>query len=223
VGNQFIGPFGEDAIRADRYHDGPDANSAGLYVLANEFTNIRENGNHSDCFQSVWVGDHLYFVGNYLHDNRCQGFFVKDQASTVDTVWVDNNLFVRNEEPCVNVTCGGGPAYLQLFGPISNLTLRRNTLWGDPNTVALLRESGWNGVNVDKNVLYQKYSDTSAPFNSGYSSTENVYCNSLSGTWPDRGFTRDCDPNFINPYADDYRIYGTAGVTWRPADVHFGP
>ena len=43
VGNQFIGPFGEDAIRADRYHDGPDANSAGLYVLANEFTNIREN------------------------------------------------------------------------------------------------------------------------------------------------------------------------------------
>jgi hypothetical protein len=224
VGNQFIGPFGEDAIRADRYHDGPDADSAGLYVFANEFTNIRENGNHSDCFQSVWVGDHLYFVGNYLHDNRCQGFFVKDQASTVETVVVNDNLFVRNNQPCVNVTCGGGPAYVQLFGPINNLSMVRNTVWGDSNSVALLRGSGWGRTTVTRNVFEQKYSDTSQPFGSNYSSGGNIYCNSLSGTWPDTGFTRACNHSFVNPYAGDYRIAGNlAGVDWKPSDLHFGP
>ena len=72
IGNQLVGPFGEDAIHANRYH--------GLYVEGNEITKVRENGAHSDCLQTVWRGDHIVFRKNYLHDNRCQGFFVKDQT-----------------------------------------------------------------------------------------------------------------------------------------------
>ena len=68
----------------NRYHD---ANGDGIGVLieGNEITSVRENGNHSDCLQTVWVGDHIVFRKNYLHDNRCQGFFIKDQQSAVDT------------------------------------------------------------------------------------------------------------------------------------------
>ena len=80
IGNQFIGPYGEDGIRAGRYHDG-NGDGVGLLVEGNEFTQIRENGEHSDCIQTVWVGDHLVFRRNYLHDNHCQGFFIKDQTS----------------------------------------------------------------------------------------------------------------------------------------------
>ena len=83
-GNKFVGPFGEDAIRLNRYHDA-DGDGVGILIEGNEITNVRENGNHSDCLQSVWVGDHLIYRRNYLHDNRCQGFFVKDQATTVAT------------------------------------------------------------------------------------------------------------------------------------------
>ena len=80
IGNQLIGPFGEDAIHLNRYHDA-DGDGVGILIEGNEITNVRENGNHSDCLQTVWVGDHIVFRKNYLHDNRCQGFFVKDQAS----------------------------------------------------------------------------------------------------------------------------------------------
>ncbi|MGC1165817.1 MAG: hypothetical protein WA862_06905, partial [Solirubrobacterales bacterium] len=80
IGNKLIGPFGEDAIHLNRYHDG-DGDGVGVLIEGNEITNVRENGNHSDCLQTVWVGDHIVFRKNYLHDNRCQGFFVKDQAS----------------------------------------------------------------------------------------------------------------------------------------------
>ena len=58
TGNRFIGPFGEDAIRANRFHDG-DGDGVGLLIEGNEFTGVRENGAHSDCLQTVWVGDHL--------------------------------------------------------------------------------------------------------------------------------------------------------------------
>src|ERR1700709_1225979 len=80
VGNKLIGPFGEDAIPLNRYHDA-DGDGIGVLIEGNEITNVRENGNHSDCLQTVWVGDHIVFRKNYLHDNRCQGFFVKAQAS----------------------------------------------------------------------------------------------------------------------------------------------
>ena len=56
-GNRFVGPFGEDAIRLNRYHDSGDADPYGVLIEGNEITSVRENGNHSDCLQSVWGGD----------------------------------------------------------------------------------------------------------------------------------------------------------------------
>ena len=222
IGNRFVGPFGEDAIRANRYHDGPDADSYGLLVEGNEFTGIRENGNHSDCLQSVWYGDHLYFRRNYLHDNRCQGFFVKDQKSTVDTVVAEDNLFVRNNAPCASSGCGQ-PWALHLFGPMSNLTLRRNTIWTTDGASAALRESGWSNVTVDSNVIYRPWSDTSAPFSNGYTATNNVAGSGPEVSWPSTGFTVDASPPFQNPAADDYRTGDGRGVTWAPGDQVYGP
>jgi hypothetical protein len=221
VGNRFVGPFGEDAIRANRYHDG-DGDGDGLLVEGNEFTGIRENGNHSDCLQSVWYGDHLVFRRNYLHDNRCQGFFVKDQKSTVDTVVFEDNLIVRNNAPCALSGCGQ-PWAVHLFGPISDLSMRRNTVWTTDGASAALRESGWSNVTVDSNVIYRVWSDTSAPFGNGYTSTNNVAGTAPEVSWPSTGFGVNASPPFQNPSADDYRTNDGRGVDWAPADQHYGP
>ena len=114
VGNKLTGPYGEDAIRANRYHDAND-DGVGLLIEGNEITGVRENGNHSDCLQTVWTGDHLVFRKNYVHDNHCQGFFVKDQddlcgggnsgvCGPVEGIRVEDNLFLRNEAPCATAT-----------------------------------------------------------------------------------------------------------------------
>jgi thrombospondin type 3 repeat protein len=221
-GNQFIGPFGEDGIRANRYHDGPDADPYGLLVDGNEFTNIRENGNHSDCLQSVWAGDSIFFVRNFLHHNRCQGFFIKDQATTVQPVVAEDNLMVTNGEPCgAPLTSCGQPSIFQLFGPMANLVIRRNTIWtpegGSPTT---LRSSGWGRVDMDDNVIYRLWSDTAAPF-ANFGSANNLVCR-REGTWPATGTASSCNPGFPNAAAGDYRISGR-GVTWAVADQHYGP
>ena len=221
IGNRFVGPFGEDGIRANRYHDA-DGNGYGLLVLGNEFTNIRENGNHSDCLQSVWGGDHIEFAGNYLHDNRCQGFFIKDQPGTVDYVTVQDNLFVRNDAPCDPAAPGcGQPSTLQLFGPEDHVTITQNTIWqGD--VLATLRDPGWGQLSITNNNFYRAWSDTSAPFGAGYSSSNNAVCR-VEGTWPATGITTSCNPPFANPAADDFRTGDGRGVDWAPADQHYGP
>ncbi len=141
-GNRFVGPFGEDAIRLNRYHDGPDADEFGALVEGNEFTNVRENGNHSDCLQAVWVGDHLVYRRNYLHDNRCQGFFVKDQEAPIDSVIAEDNLFVRNEEPCDGDPDCGPPAPFQVWGPWAP-SAARTTLSGTGCSPCATRPSAW--------------------------------------------------------------------------------
>jgi Big-like domain-containing protein/parallel beta helix pectate lyase-like protein len=223
VGNRFVGPFGEDAIRANRYHDGPDGDPYGLLVEGNEITGVRENGNHSDCLQAVWVGDGLYFRRNYLHDNRCQGFFVKDQASTVSNVVAEDNLFLRNDAPCAASGCGQ-PSIFQLFGPMTGLVIRRNTIWtpggGSPIT---LRDGGWGTVLIDANVLYRPWSDTIAPFGAGYTATNNIAGVAPEGTWPLIGITVLGSPPFGNPSADDYRTGDGRGVDWAPAEQSYGP
>jgi hypothetical protein len=103
-GNLFAGPFGEDAIRLNRYHDSGDRDPYGVLIEGNEIRGVRENGNHSDCLQSVWGGDGLYFRRNYLHDNRCQGFFVKDQPAPVAHVVLENSAFALRAGPFGKVT-----------------------------------------------------------------------------------------------------------------------
>jgi hypothetical protein len=221
-GNKLVGNFGEDALRVNRYHDGPDADPFGLLIYGNEISGVRENGAHSDCLQSVWGGDSLYFVRNYLHDNRCQGFFIKDQPGTVDTVVVQDNLFVRNGEPCDPPSSGcGQPSVFQLFGPMTNLRVVGNTIWtpegGSPVT---LRSSGWGRVDVNDNVIYRLWSDTSAPFGN-YGASNNLACK-REQSWPAAGVAINCNPGFPNAAAGDYRVPGR-GVSWAVADQPYGP
>jgi len=226
IGNQLIGPFGEDAIHANRYH--------GLYVEGNEITGVRENGNHSDCLQTVWRGDHLTFRKNYLHDNRCQGFFVKDQTLStseipggpVEGITVEDNLFVRNKEPCgAPLTSCGQPMYFQLVGPYNGFVMRRNTIWGDGvDSIAAFRDGTSADSLIEDNVIYRLWTDTNM---SPATLLDNTVClreTSAGGSWSNpSGETKSCSLGFANAAADDYRISGERGVDWAPAEMHFGP
>jgi len=229
IGNELIGPFGEDAIHLNRYHDA-NGDGVGILIEGNEITNVRENGNHSDCLQTVWVGDHIVFRRNYLHDNRCQGFFVKDQASLggvsgpIAGISVEDNLFLRNKEPCgPPLTSCGQPMYFQVFGPYSGFKMKRNTIWGDGyDSIAAFREGTGVDTQISNNVIYRLWTDTNM---SGIGLTENTVC-VREGSWPSSrpGETTACSLSFANPAADDYRISGSnRGVDWAPAEVHYGP
>jgi hypothetical protein len=223
VGNKFVGPFGEDAIRLNRYHDA-NGDGVGALVEKNEFTNVRENGNHSDCLQTVWVGDHLVFRGNYLHDNRCQGFFVKDQASPIRGIRIEDNLIVRNDADCAPQADGcGAPSDLQVFGPYSGLTMRRNTIWG-PGAIAAFQEANGTRARIEANVVYKFWTSTDL---SAARFRDNTRCQrqSSDGSWPVPvvGEVISCSPRFLAPRLDDYRVRGDRGVTWAPRERHFGP
>jgi hypothetical protein len=233
IGNELIGPFGEDAIHLNRYHDS-DGDGVGILIEGNEITNVRENGNHSDCLQTVWVGDHIVFRRNYLHDNRCQGFFVKDQASLggvsgpIDGITVEDNLFLRNKEPCgPPLTSCGQPMYFQVFGPYSGFTMRRNTIWGDGvDSIAAFREGTGSDTQIANNVIYRLWTDTNM---SAAALTDNTICKretSSGGSWASSrpGETTACSLSFQNAAADDYRVAGSdRGVDWAPAEQHYGP
>ncbi len=223
VGNELIGPFGEDAIHLNRYHDG-DGDGVGVLVEGNEITGVRENGSHSDCLQTVWVGDHIVFRRNYLHNNRCQGFFIKDQASPVIGITIEDNLFLRNKEPCgPPLTECGQPNYFQVFGPYEGLTMERNTIWGNGSeSIAAFREGTSPDTVISKNVIYRLWTDTEM---SGVTLSENTLCK-REGSWPSSqpGETIACILSFVNTAQDDYRLSGSdRGVDWAPAEVHFGP
>ncbi len=233
VGNELEGPFGEDGIRANRYHDA-DGDGLGLLVEGNEFTGIRENGNHSDCLQAVWTGDNLVFRKNYLHDNRCQGFFVKDQndlcaqgiegvCGPVEGLRVEDNLMVRNHEPCAEGgTACGQPVILHIFGPYTGAVISHNTVWGDHlDSQLALRQNVAPGTKVEDNAIYRFWTDTDA---SRADLRDNTLC-VLEGEWPKArpGTQEACTPPFADPAADDYRLPDGRGVDWAPAEEHYGP
>jgi hypothetical protein len=228
IGNQLIGPFGEDAIHANRYH--------GLYVEGNEITGVRENGAHSDCLQTVWRGDHIVFRKNYLHDNRCQGFFVKDQTMStpeipggpVEGIAVEDNLFLRNEEPCgapLTPSECGQPMYFQLVGPYTGFVMKRNTIWGDGvNSIAAFREGTGSDSLIEDNVIYRIWTDTNMSPATLRNNTDCMRETSAGGSWSTpTGETKACSLSFANTATDDYRLGGERGVDWAPAEVHFGP
>jgi hypothetical protein len=230
IGNQLVGPFGEDAIHANRYH--------GLLIEGNEITQVRENGAHSDCLQTVWRGDHLSFRKNYLHDNRCQGFFVKDQTLStpeipggpVEGITVEDNLFLRNKQPCgAPLTSCGQPMYFQIVGPYNGFVMKRNTIWGDGvDSIAAFRGEGSGGIGsdtlVENNVIYRIWTDWNMTPAALRNNTDCMRENSGAGAWSTvSGETKACSLSFANPAADDYRIAGERGVDWAPAEVHFGP
>ncbi len=226
--NRFVGESEEDTIRANRYHDGPDADSYGLLVEGNEFTGNVEKGGHNDVFQSVWVGDHLVFRKNYLHDFGGQGFFVKDQASAIDGLVAENNLIVRQNKPCVpNTLC---PTWqlspFQVYGPLRNVDINHNTVWptapgqSKGGGLAVMRNDIWTSASVSNNVFDALAVMDGISIASGSSNTR---CTS-GGGWPGPpGTTTDCTPAFLDPAAGDYRQASGRGVDWVPADQHYGP
>jgi Big-like domain-containing protein len=112
----------------------------------------------------------------------------------------------------------------QLFGPMTGLVIRRNTIWtpggGSPTT---LRDPGWGSVVVDSNVISRAWSDTSAPFGAAYTATNNIAGSAPEGTWPGTGISVVHSPAFQNPSADDYRTNDGRGVDWAPAEQSYGP
>jgi hypothetical protein len=224
-GNQFVGNFGEDAMRLNRYHDG-DGDGVGILIEGNEITGVVEDGQHNDCLQTVWVGDHLVFRRNWLHANNCQGFFVKDQASPIDTIVVEDNLIVDHNLPCQpDSLC---PTWVlspvQVFGPLTSLRFNNNTVWTPfRNGGVYMRGSGWGSFQFNNNVTYRlEAPDGSAPFAS-YSASNNVTCN-RAGPWPATGVTSGvCSLPFPSPATDDYRLNNGRGVDWAPAEQHYGP
>jgi hypothetical protein len=228
--NELVGPFGEDAIRLNRYHDS-DGDGVGVLIEGNEITGVRENGNHSDCLQTVWTGDHIVFRKNYLHDNRCQGFFVKDQASLggvsgpITGIVVENNLFLRNNEPCAAQAPGcGQPSYFQVFGPYSGFVMRRNTLWtGDQ--VAVFQNGTGSDSKIENNVVYRFWTNTNMSVADYVNNTRCKRETSEGGSWPSStpGETVTCSPAFNNLAADDLRLIGSGrGVDWAPAEQSYG-
>jgi hypothetical protein len=233
VGNQLIGPFGEDAIHLNRYHDS-NGDGIGILIEGNEITHVRENGAHSDCLQTVWVGDHIVFRKNYLHDNRCQGFFVKDQASLggvsgpIHGIRVEDNLFLRNHEPCgapLGPSECGQPLYFQVAGPYTGFVMKNNTIWGDTvDSIAAFREGTGADTRIEDNVIYRLWTDTDM---SPATLRNNTICEreaAEGGSWPTpSGETVDCNLHFPNTAADDYRLCNWRGVDWAPAEEHYGP
>jgi hypothetical protein len=224
IGNKFVGPFGEDAIRLNRYHDA-DGDGVGALVSGNEFTNIRENGSHSDCLQTVWYGDHLVYTRNYVHDNRCQGFFVKDQNREIVGITVVDNLFLRNNAPCPPAVAGdcGTPSDFQVFGPYRKFQMRHNTIWGN-GANASFQEGTGPGSAIRDNVAFKFWTSTDLD-SIRYEDNTRCQRESSGGSWPRRtlGEVVDCDPAFRAPSRDDYRLSNGRGVRWAPRDRHFGP
>jgi hypothetical protein len=222
--NRFQGRFDEDAIRLNRYHDGPDSDPYGVLIEGNEFTGNVEHGGHNDVIQSVWVGDHLYFRRNYMHDFGGQGFFIKDQQSAIDGLVVEDNLIIRQSSPCDPVSLC--PTWqlqpFQIYGPLRNVSIRHNTVWpGSSGGEQWLRGSGWQGPTVFADNVMASLSSDASDLTNGYSASNNTRCQ--GNGFPTTGVSTDCDPAFIDPANGDYRQANGRGVSWKVADQHFGP
>jgi hypothetical protein len=233
VGNKLTGPYGEDAIRANRYHDG-NGDGVGLLIEGNEITGVREDGNHSDCLQTVWTGDHLVFRKNYLHDNHCQGFFVKDQADLcgggnsgvcgpVEGIRLEDNLFLRNDAPCADSGCGPSLT-VHIFGPTTGIKIIQNTIWTPEDDLPMaLREGPFGGVTIERNVIYRGWTDWRGGF-PNWKEREDVVCKWEGYPRLSPSSKRTCNPGFRKPKVDDYRLKkGVAGIDWSPTEVRYGP
>ena len=77
-----------------------DGDGDGLLVEGNEFVgNVRVGQPRRRAFSRCGAATTWYFRKNYLHDFGGQGFFVKDQASAIDGMVVEDNLIVRQNLP----------------------------------------------------------------------------------------------------------------------------
>jgi hypothetical protein len=223
TGNLFKGVAEEDAIRANVYHDA-NGDGVGLLIQGNEFTGNVEHGDHDDVFQAVWVGDHLVFRKNYLHDFGGQGFFVKDQASPINGLDASDNLIINQDLPCnpASLCSGFQLSPFQVFGPVNNVVMQHNTVgWGDETGTAVLTGS-YTNADFSHNVFNNLAVTNSGGSGTSTTGTDNTNCS--SNGWPvPAGTTTDCKPAFLDPAHGDYRLANGRGVDWVPSDQHYGP
>ncbi len=138
-GNKMSYP-NADAIRISNYD--------GMLIEGNEIFGVIENGRHNDGLQSVWGGKNLTFTRNYLHDNRCQTFFLK--GGYVENVTFTENLSIRNRVETPTNDAVHGKIY-----PTGGFTMTNNTLW-DSSSFGLRENSDtpYDYVITD-NVLWE--------------------------------------------------------------------
>ncbi|MEN3282949.1 MAG: Right handed beta helix region, partial [Solirubrobacteraceae bacterium] len=229
-GNRIVDP-GTDALYVGNFRN--------LVVEDNEIVGVTEDGDHSDCLQSTFGGDGLVFRGNYVHDNRCQGFFIKD--GRVTNVTVEDNVFAKNTKPCAGgVYCDpGSPNTFQLFDTVA-VTVRDNTFAQNAGGETF-RERSNSGIAFDHNVVYGfgPYDDQGPDFADYYHQagvmTEDHNVGGFAFTWPSsyRGAhdAATSSPSFRDAAHGDYRLAApvtvagesyTPGVTWAVADKQFG-
>jgi hypothetical protein len=229
-GNRIADP-GTDALYVGNFRN--------LVVADNEIVGVTESGDHSDCLQSTFGGDGLVFRGNYVHDNRCQGFFIKD--GRVTDVTVQDNLFAKNTKPCAGgASCDpGSPATFQLFDTVG-VTVRNNTFAQNAGGETF-RERSNSGIAFAHNVLYgfSPYDDQGPDYGDYYHQagvmTEDYNIGGFSFTWPStyRGVhdVATSSPSFRDAAHGDYRLAAAVtaagatyapGVTWAVADKQFG-
>jgi hypothetical protein len=223
VGNLFDGAMNEDQIRANLFHDA-DGDGIGLLVEGNEFRGNTERGGHNDVFQSVWVGDHLVFRKNYLHDFGGQGFFVKDQDTAINGFIANDNLIVDQDLPCEpsSLCTGYQLSPWQIYGPIADGEMRNNTVgWGAGGGTAVLT-GDYENIDFSNNVFDRLSSTNGGGRVPTLIGSGNTYCNSSGWAVP-AGTTEDCSPAFLDPAAGDYRLASGRGVSWTPAEQHYGP
>jgi hypothetical protein len=251
-------PMTDVLVQGNRFHDYRTeenrtplrpTNWRRLTIVENEITGVLSyvsaggEISHTDCFQSVYGGDTVTFARNYLHDNRCQGFFIKDGDAS--NVIVHDNLFVRNNVPPVGPGAGSadfpcGAPHTVTVQYITRFTETRNTVWpgacAGPN---IFLESGGTDYRVEGNVIntFMPYDGSGDPidhYQQVMFEDRNVFCDGW--TWVPAHIgphsRRTCTPAFVDPSHDDYRLSGpvsaggetfAAGVSWRPADYHYGP
>jgi hypothetical protein len=223
TGNYFDGKMSEDQIRANVFHDG-DGDGVGLLVEGNEFRGNTERGGHNDVFQTVWVGDHLVFRKNYLHDFGGQGFFVKDQGKAIDGFIASNNLIVDQDLPCepASLCSGYQLSPWQVYGPIANGEMKHNTVgWGSGGGTAVLTGT-YTNIEFSDNVFNRLSMTDGGGSVPSLTGSNNTYCND-SGWGVPPGSSTDCAPAFLNPAAVDYRLANGRGVNWVPSQQHYGP
>jgi hypothetical protein len=200
---------GEDAIHLDNWRN--------VRILANEFDHIIENGEHTDCLQSVFGGEGLVFDHNYEHDNDCQGFFIKDGDATA--VAFTDNLFLRDQ-------VGTYANFAQIWN-VRGLTVEHNTIWDGKGLALVANQASFTPTaRVDHNAI--DIFTIERPVGTPYTVTEtrNVFGESpwsFGASASDRAASR---PRFVDPARDDYRLARNPhhiGVDWSPAGQHYGP
>jgi Ca2+-binding RTX toxin-like protein len=238
-----IGPMagGEDAIRIHNWRD--------VAIEDNEITGVIEDGQHNDCLQSVWGGDGLTFHGNYLHDNNCQTFFLKD-GHTANIVFSDN-LSLRNR-------VGSAPVVGQIWNS-SDVFITNNTIWDESGFYVrhgsvddMFPDGPLEGYVASNNVIedFVPYDDFASDENrAGVFTDPDVLdedFNLFGGGWtwvPEHMGShsiQDTMPDFVNPTTNaaddlasgDWRLGSSitengvtysAGITWELAGRMFGP